>query len=102
MANIVSLPKTPLGFPFPKGSALTQLFSSELHKLSETGSVQRMVQKHLGNTRHTTCGSQKANEQRPLGYENVFLPFALLLGIVFARYTVYTRRINDCMIMQCV
>ena len=55
--------------------------------MAETGAVDRIIERFSSSAQTSLCQTLTTNQQRPLGYENVFLPFNLMAVIVIIRYT---------------
>ena len=76
--------RVPLAWAFQKGSELLPVFNYYLHKMQQTGLMDRLLQKYTGNSKMNTDAT-KVRDANVLGYPNVAFPFlALLTGLLVA------------------
>lgn len=73
-----------LAWGFQKRSELLPVFNYYLHKMQQTGLVDRMLHKFIGNSKMNTDATT-IPDINVLGYQNVAFPFlALLTGLLVA------------------
>ena len=76
--------RVPLAWAFQKGSELLPVFNYYLHKMHQTGLMDRLLQKSIGNSKMNTDAT-KVRDANVLGYLDVAFPFlALLIGLLVA------------------
>ena len=68
-----------IAFPFPKDSPFLGVFNTRLQKMSESGEIQRIVEKHAISD--PECVTEKGN---PLGFENIAVTFVIMVAGILA------------------
>ncbi len=72
-------------FAFQKGSPYVPLFNAKILTLKQSGEVQKMIDKYLNTKADVTCSHSSFT---PIGYQNIFSAFVLLLGGVVAGWII--------------
>ena len=68
-----------IAFPFPKDSPFLGVFNTMLQKMSESGEMERMIERHAISD--PECVTEKG---KPLGFENIAVMFVIIIVGVLA------------------